>query len=302
MIGLGATATRGWRHRLTARLYASNPARGSQRALPADEADPQAPEGAPPVDLVIDGVSRRRRAAGGEQFLFDGLSACVPRGERLAVLGPNGSGKTSLLEIVLGLDEAEKGRVVLTAATGTATAYMPQDYRNALLPWLSVEANLALNLHGFKRQGGSWFSLASADRERIRELAQALDFEVELDRHPYELSGGEQQSLVFAQALMRRPGLLVMDEPFSALDAHRRERSLQVLHDWLDLHRPTFLIVSNQVEEAVFLADSVVVLSPGNGHPHPVLRVPLCHPRPLEWRYSTEYRDIVRQVVAEFAR
>jgi len=181
----------------------------------------------------------------GATTVLDNLDIDIAQGEFVALLGRSGSGKTTLLRTLAGLDKAE-GQDVQTPA---ARAVVFQDAR--LLPWKSVWKNVALGLSGPDIRGRAEAALAEVDLSH------------RLDAWPATLSGGEAQRASLARALVREPGLLLLDEPFAALDALTRIRMHDlVLSLWRE-HAPAILLVTHDVDEAIALADRVLVLDKG---------------------------------------
>lgn len=190
--------------------------------------------------------------------VLDKLSFEVPAGETLAIIGPSGCGKSTLLRLLANL-ETPSGGVILhdgapPAAAGPARrelAVILQDY--GLFPWKTVEDNLTLPLR-----------LRGASRREQRERGAAMLEELGLSglerRYPAELSGGQRQRVAIGRALITEPAILFMDEPFSSLDALTRERLQHVVLDVWRRRRPTCVLVTHSVEEAVFLGAWVLVL------------------------------------------
>jgi sulfonate transport system ATP-binding protein len=195
------------------------------------------------TEAVVSAREVSRRFDG--RTVLDGVDLSIARGEFVALLGRSGSGKTTLLRILAGLDAAARGAVSVAGAR----AVVFQDAR--LLPWKRVAANVALGLRG---------------ADVARRVAVALD-EVELRAHraawPGTLSGGEAQRVALARALVREPALLLLDEPFGALDALTRIRMHALLRRLCAAHRPGVLLVTHDVDEAIVLADRVLVLEAG---------------------------------------
>ena len=182
--------------------------------------------------------------------VLEDVSLQVGAGASCAVIGPSGCGKTSLLFLLAGLLKPTAGTV--RVADRSRTGVILQHY--GLLPWKSVAANIALGLR-----------LQGADRERTRaqvdELLVEMDLAAFADHFPGQLSGGMQQRVALARALATEPRLLLMDEPLSALDALTRERLQHtILGDW-QRHRVTMVLITHSIEEAVFLGQTVVVLT-----------------------------------------
>ena len=210
--------------------------------------------------VVLEGVAH---AYGDVQALAD-VSLRVAPGEVVAVVGPSGCGKSTLLDLVCGLVAPQAGSVRAPRAV-----LMPQ--RDQLLPWLTAEDNAALAL----RIGGASVKAARAAARPLLEELGLAGFE---RARPAELSGGMRQRVAFARTLLAGAPLLCLDEPFGALDAITRADAQAWLADALRRTPRTVLLVTHDVEEAVLLADTVLVLSPRPGR---VLRtIPVGLPRP----------------------
>lgn len=208
-----------------------------------------------PGVVRVEGVAR---VFNGRRVLDD-VNLTVGRGEIVALIGRSGSGKSTLLRILAGLDSGATGEVVVPKRVSIAF----QDAR--LLLWKRVRENVALGLQG----------------ERRLEIAEAALGEVGLSSHlrawPLTLSGGESQRVALARALVREPELLLLDEPFGALDALTRLTMHELVLDLWDRHRPATLLVTHDVDEALALADRVVLLA--NGRIAYEERVSLTRPR-----------------------
>ncbi|MGV9482464.1 ABC transporter ATP-binding protein [Gordonia aichiensis] len=183
----------------------------------------------------------------GERIVLDGIDIEIRRGEFVVLLGPSGTGKSTLLRALAELDADVPGSGELTVPTQRAVVF--QDSR--LLPWARVLDNVVLGLTGRDAAGRGRAALAEvglAGREKA---------------WPRELSGGEQQRVALARSLVREPELLLADEPFGALDALTRIRMHALLQALCERHRPAVLLVTHDVDEAVLLADRVLVLDEG---------------------------------------
>ncbi|MDQ0623570.1 ABC transporter ATP-binding protein [Paraburkholderia graminis] len=208
-----------------------------------------------------------------QQIAFD-----VAQGETVALLGTSGCGKSTLLNIVAGLVEPDAGELWIEGrlAEGTrerhALAYMFQEDR--LLPWRTAHANAAFGLEAQQPPVPT--------RDRHARAAAALEL-VGLgafgDAHPHQLSGGMRSRVALARSLVTEPRILLMDEPFSKLDPQTREQMHHELLRIRELHRMTVLFVTHDVEEAVVLADRVVVLAPRPGRVRDIVGVDLPRPR-----------------------
>ncbi|WP_262697794.1 MULTISPECIES: ABC transporter ATP-binding protein [Streptomyces] len=186
------------------------------------------------------------RAFGGRKVL-DGLELSLRAGEFVAMLGRSGSGKSTVLRALAGVDHDAGGEGVLSAPAHVSVVF--QDAR--LLPWKRVLANVALGLTGGDAE------------ERARTALAEVGLAGREDAWPVELSGGEQQRVSLARSLVREPELLLADEPFGALDALTRTRMHALLARLYERHRPAVLLVTHDVDEAIALADRIVVLDGG---------------------------------------
>jgi NitT/TauT family transport system ATP-binding protein len=252
---------------------------GSQQIVPATKPGPLAPRlGAwdLPVISFID-VSKRFPAADGSLLeVLRGVSFDVPAGEIIAIVGPSGSGKSSLLNLAAGLIFPERGIVqVLGEETHGPVdwgrvGYMFQDDR--LLPWRVALHNVALALEAGRMP-------AAERRERARAVLALVGLDEFADAYPHQLSGGMRSRVALARSLVGEPDLLLMDEPFSRLDALTRgtmHRELLLIHE---LRGMSILFITHDVEEAVMLADSIVLLSARPGRVREKIAVPLPQPR-----------------------
>ncbi|MGB3045767.1 MAG: ABC transporter ATP-binding protein [Xanthobacteraceae bacterium] len=215
------------------------------------------------------------------------FSATIKPGEIVAVIGGSGCGKSTLLRAIAGLDRASRGTITLDGDVITAPhpkiGIIFQEPR--LLPWLSVADNVAFGLDGLSKQ------------ERTARVTQALSRVGLADKAgvwPRELSGGQAQRVAIARALVPRPEVLLLDEPFSALDAFtRRDLQDHLLDLWAD-SRPTLILVTHDVDEAVVLADRIVVMRPRPGRLFEEIPVFLSRPRD---RTSALFEDLKRRVL-----
>src|SRR3954468_14599245 len=214
-----------------------------------------------PDDVVADAVGK----SFGAVRALDGVSLRVRRHETVAVVGPSGCGKSTLLELVCGLLEPDSGSV-----GGAPAALLPQ--RDGLLPWLSALDNAGLAL----RIGGA--SKAQA-RRRAHEHLVAFGLEGFAGARPRELSGGRRQRVAFVRTVLAGRPVLCLDEPFGSLDALTRQQMQEWLAAALEREPRTVLLVTHDVEEAVLLADRIVLLSPRPGRAVATVEVSLPRPR-----------------------
>ena len=232
---------------------------------------------AEPVGLELDRVGKIFQLRGGPVVALQTVSLSLQRGSFTALIGPSGCGKSTLLRVAAGLEPPDTGLVRLRGADpamvrregGLGVAFQDP----ALLPWRSVRRNIALPLEVLRRPVG-------AARERIDALIRLVGlagFETAL---PGQLSGGMRQRVAIARALVTEPEILLLDEPFGALDMIlRRSMNLELQRIWLE-RRPTTLLVTHGIDEALFLADRIVVMQRAPGRISQIIDVPFARPRP----------------------
>jgi NitT/TauT family transport system ATP-binding protein len=204
------------------------------------------------------------------------LSFELAEREFVCVVGPSGCGKTTLLKCMSGLLAPSAGEVRLRdrAVDGPPPemALVFQEYSRSLLPWMSVRGNVALPLRHKK--------LAKDERARlVEESVGAVGLERSIDRYPWELSGGMQQRVAIARALAYQPEILLMDEPFASVDAQTRGDLEDLILEVRDRYEMTILFVTHDIDESVYLADRIVVLSPSQTEVREIIDVGLPRPR-----------------------
>jgi NitT/TauT family transport system ATP-binding protein len=250
--------------------------------------------------LRIEHLSKRywRENPDREVVALSDISVSVSTGEFLAIVGPSGCGKTSLLNIVAGLLPYDEGTVSIDErkiqGPGIDRAVVFQ--HSSLLPWRTIAGNVR---YGMELQGRFAKQTMTDRTEQFIKMVGLQGFE----RHyPSELSGGMQQRVNLARALAADPEVLLMDEPFAALDAQTREfMQAELLKIWSEA-RKTVVFITHQINEAVYLADRVVVMSPRPGRIKDIFRVPFGRPRTLSLKRDPKFleiEDAIWQLVEE---
>ncbi len=254
--------------------------------------------GAGPPAIRLQGVGMEFRGTRGAVRALSGVDLDVAAGELVCVLGPSGCGKSTLLNAIAGFAPPTEGRIEAlgraVAGPGPERAMVFQEY--ALFPWMTVERNVAFGLE-----------VARAGPERTRRVVGGLLGRLGLSefrrRYPKDLSGGMRQRVAIARALAIDPPILLMDEPFGALDALTR-RSLQdeLLRLWAE-DRKTIVFVTHAIEESITLADRVAVMTYRPGTVKRVVEVPLPRPRdPASPGFERLVRELTALVMVEQAR
>jgi NitT/TauT family transport system ATP-binding protein len=237
----------------------------------------------------VDGVGKRFEGANGPVQALESVSFDVADGEFVCIVGPSGCGKTTLFRIIAGLEAPTTGRVTLDGervdGPSTDLGLVFQEYH--LFPWRTVADNVGF---GLEREG-----VATAERERrVRNLLDLVGLDGFADTYPRDLSGGMKQRVALARALAVDPGLLLMDEPFGAVDAQTKKMLQDELLDiWRETGK-TILFVTHDVEEAVKLADRVVVMAKEPGRIREVVDVNVERPRERsDDAFTTTYERVL---------
>jgi NitT/TauT family transport system ATP-binding protein len=265
------------------------------------------PQPPPPADTTSEALEVSHVALGhsssrtGEVVLaVHDLDFTVARGEFVVIVGPSGCGKTTLLEALAGLVPVHDGTIRLAGrelrGPGTDRSLV---FQNAsLYPWRDVVANVEFGLQAQRR-------LDAAGRARAREMIRLVGLENAERKFPHELSGGMKQRVNLARALVTDPGLLLLDEPFGALDAQTREvMQNELVRVWQAegaAVRRTAVFVTHDVGEAVFLADRVLVFSPAPATVRADIRIDAPRPRAPQWKRSAGFTAIGDRILAALA-
>jgi NitT/TauT family transport system ATP-binding protein len=228
-------------------------------------------DAATPVIRMLD-VSYHHVRDGGAVPVLDHLTLEIRRDEILGIFGPNGCGKSSLLNVMTGLLRADAGAIELNSLPDIRMSYLAQDYAQTLLPWLRVKQNLLLPLR--------YRGLAREDAQAaLAALLAFFDYPLDLEKDPYRLSGGQQQILALLRCLIQEPDVVLLDEPFSAINFHRMFSLRQKLGVWAKQRKISMVIVSHNLDDLAIACDRVVGVV---GPPLSILtevRISLPHPR-----------------------
>ena len=240
--------------------------------------------------LLIENLSKSYLVQNEEVKALQGINLTIRDGEFVAIVGSSGCGKSTLLKIIAGLENGYQGSVLLgkerIAGPGLDRGMVFQEHR--LLPWLTVEKNITFGLKNKKPE-----DIARLVSEHI-DLVGLSGF---TNAYPYQLSGGMAQRVSIARALVNQPQLLLLDEPFGALDALTKiQMQQEVLRIW-EVEKTTMILVTHDIDEAIFLGDRVVVMS---SRPGTIRRIiPIDIPRPRD-RSSSEFAHIRKEIYHEF--
>ncbi len=247
--------------------------------------------------IVFDGVSMSFMTDSGLLSVIDGVSFSIAEGEFVALVGPSGCGKTTMLNMVAGFIAPTTGQVLLDGAPisgpGPERGVIFQEY--GVFPWLTVEENIAFGLR--LRANRVDQQLRREICSRYLELMRLTEFR---RSYPKTLSGGMRQRVALARAYAVNPQFLLMDEPFGALDAQTRSAMQDMLMEVLQTEKKTVVMITHSVDEALYLASRVIVVSARPASIRTVIEVPFAYPRSEslhEERQFTELRSEIRDLV-----
>jgi len=225
------------------------------------------------------------------QLVLDDISIDVKKGEFVTIFGPNGCGKTTLLNIAAGLIKQDAGRVSINQKSPLKAifGYVFQNYPESLLPWKRTIDNIAfpLELKGKDKE---------ERRKKVRGLLDFLGLHIPINNYPYQLSGGQQQMAVIARSLIHDPDVLLMDEPFSALNFQTRLYMQDKIQEIWSKTKVTLLFVSHEIEEAIYMADRVIVLTDKPTHVAKSLIVPFPRPRTRDMTLCQTFIELKKEI------
>ncbi|MGX1194520.1 ABC transporter ATP-binding protein [Metabacillus sp. SLBN-84] len=235
--------------------------------------------------LEISQLNKRFRSEKGVTHALKDIQLSVHNGEFITIIGPSGCGKSTLLKIIAGLDTDLTGSVQIAGeevqGPSIDKGFIFQEPR--LFPWLNVEKNIAANHSLFERE--TW--------KKVKELIELVKLSGFEKAFPKELSGGMAQRAAIARALLRNPKVLLLDEPFGALDAFTRSHMQEVLLDIWQKNRTTMLFVTHDIDEAIYLGGRIVIMNARPGSIRNIVSIDLPHPRKKTSRSFQEYRQLI---------
>ena len=247
-------------------------------------------EGAP-VKVHVENVVKKFNGRGGEMVALNGVTLDIHDNEFICVVGPSGCGKSTLLNIIAGLLEPTSGEVYcdgkLVQGTGTDRGVVFQQY--ALFPWLTVKKNVkfALEMRGIKGKEADELAMKYLDKVDLVKFA---------DHYPKELSGGMKQRVAIARAYAADPQVLLMDEPFGALDAQTRTQlQTELLQTW-ERDQKTCFFITHDVDEAIILAQKVIVMSARPGRVKAIIDIDIPYPRDQETKMSQRFLELKNEI------
>ncbi len=239
------------------------------------------------VKVKIDNVKKVFNTRNGEMIALNGVSLDIKENEFISVVGPSGCGKSTLLNIIAGLSEPTSGKVFCDGkevkGTGTERGVVFQQY--ALFPWLTVKKNVmfGLKLKGIKGKEAEEIAI------KYIKMVQLEDF---MNHYPKELSGGMKQRVAIARAYAVNPSILLMDEPFGALDAQTRTQLQQELLETWEKERKTCFFITHDVDEAIILAQKVIIMSARPGCIKEIVDIDIPYPRNQETRITPRFIEL----------
>lgn len=251
----------------------------------------------------INHVTLTYKGASGGVLALQDTTLAVPQGDFAAVVGPSGCGKSSLMKLVTGLVPPDAGHISVFGDPVVGPVKIAgMAFQNPnLLPWRTVVENVLLPLEIVEPHRRRFRSEKAKYRERAETLLNTVGLHGFADRYPWELSGGMQQRVSLCRALIHQPALLMLDEPFAALDAFTREELWCVLRDLWQENRFTVILVTHDLREAVFLADKIHMMSARPGRIVMTRVIDLPRPRELDICFTPAFQNIVHELRIKIA-
>ena len=248
------------------------------------------------VDLIYGSAGTKE--VGGETLAVSSANLSIAHGEFLAIVGPSGCGKSTLLKLVAGLVRPNRGSVFVEGQEVThPLKTVGMAFQNAtLLPWRNIRDNVMLPLEIVEPYRSRQKRDRAANRERAETLLAKVGLSGFADRMPWQLSGGMQQRAQLCRALIHEPSILLLDEPFAALDTFTREDLWSVLQELWSFRKCTIILVTHELREAVYLAETVHVMSSRPGRIVKTSSIDIARPRTLESTFQPDFIDLVHDL------
>ncbi|WP_020203171.1 ABC transporter ATP-binding protein [Cupriavidus sp. WS] len=268
----------------------------SPRALaPAEPAEPAEPADRPFVEFNRVWLAYNDELARKGEFAVEDISLQVEPGEFIAIVGPSGCGKSTFMKLATGLRPATRGvvRIAGRKVSGPLNMVGMAFQAPTLLPWRTTLQNVMLPLEIVEPYRATLREKREEYTARARDLLRTVGLAGYEDKYPWQLSGGMQQRASICRALIHEPRMLLLDEPFGALDAFTREELWCVLRDLWQARRFNVILVTHDLREAVFLADTVYVMSQRPGRILTRKEIGLPRPRDLDLTYTEPFADLV---------
>jgi NitT/TauT family transport system ATP-binding protein len=233
-----------------------------------------------------------------QKFAVEAIDMKVRQGEFIAIVGPSGCGKSTFMKLATGLKMPSKGNIIIDGkhVTGPLKVSGMAFQAPSLLPWRTTMENVLLPLEIVEPYRSNFRDKKKEYEERARKLLQSVGLAGYEDKFPWQLSGGMQQRASICRALIHEPKMLLLDEPFGALDAFTREELWCILRDLWTVQKFNVILVTHDLRESVFLADTVYVMSKSPGRFVIKREIELPRPRELEVTYTKEFSDIVHEL------
>jgi NitT/TauT family transport system ATP-binding protein len=248
------------------------------------------------VRLSLRGVGKSFGSASAPHIAIQRINLDVFDGEFLSIFGPNGCGKTTLLHLIAGIMQPDEGTIAFNSVAPSrhSVGMVFQNYEKSLMPWRTCLDNIALPLEAHH-------ALSKRERkEKARALLTDLGLSLPVEHYPYQMSGGQKQLTCIARAMVQQPALLLLDEPFASLDYQTRiEMQIKLQEIWKKTHVTT-IFISHEIDEAIYLADRLILLTARPAHIAASFDVALARPRGLEVFSSPSFVQLRAKVLDRF--
>ena len=227
--------------------------------------------------------------------IFENFNINIEKNKITTIFGPNGSGKTTFLNIFSGLLKKDSGYIKGINLDIDSFSYIFQNYRESLLPWRTIYKNLSLPLE-----------IKNKNKEEIKkeidDLKKLFELKLDFEKYPYELSGGQQQIVAFMRAVIVKPKILLIDEPFSALDYENNLKLREYLQKYYLKYKPTIILVTHNIEEAVHLSSDIVIFSKKPTEVIGIVENSIKYPRNIDTIKTKQFNEIKDKVINIFKK